>query len=81
MLGRLRMTIDEAIDTYKTLSPEIFKKKWWTQNQSLKYTGAELKRYWFEGKNLKNAVQKLLRDKKLDPDLKFLEQGASNCRV
>lgn len=28
MLGRLRMTIDEAIDMYKTFSPTIFKKKW-----------------------------------------------------
>ena len=81
MLGRLRMTIDEAFDAYKMLSPEIFKKKWWTQSQARKYTGAELKQYWFEGKNLNSAVQKLLRDRKLDPDLKLLELEVPDCRV
>lgn len=81
MLGCLRMTVDEALEAYKTLSPEIFKKKWWTQSQAGKYTGAELRRYWFEGKNLENAVQKLLRDRRLDPDLKLLELEASDCRV
>lgn len=81
MLGRLRMTIDEAIDAYKQLSPEIFKKKWWSQNQSAKYLGAELGHYWFEGKNLKDAVRQLLGDRQLNPDLEFLESEDPSCRV
>jgi hypothetical protein len=81
MLGRLRMTIDEAIDVYRKLSSKIFKKKWWSQNQSTKYAGAEWKHYWFEGTNLKDAVRQLLSDRKLDPDLEFLEANDSGCRV
>lgn len=46
-----------------------------------KYTGAELNDYWFEGKNLKDAVQNLLQDRKLDPDMKLLESEDPDCRV
>lgn len=81
MLGRLRMTIEEAIEAYKQLSPEIFQKKWWTQNQPMKYFGSELQRYWFEGKHLKEAVRKLLTTRALDPDLKLLEADVPSCRV
>lgn len=75
------MTIDEAIEAYQQLSPIIFKKKWWTQNQASKYTGPELKHYWFEGKNLKDGVRKLLGDRSLDPDMMLLESEDPNCRV
>jgi hypothetical protein len=81
MLGRLHMTIDQAITAYKALSPEIFKKKWWTQKAASKYGGAELKQYWFEGKNLKEAVRKLLKDQKLDVGLKLREADDPKCRV
>ena len=73
------MTINETIEAYKQLLPEIFKKKWWSQNQSAKYAGAELRHYWFEGKNLKDTVQQLLSDRKLKSDLKFLESEDSSC--
>lgn len=75
------MTIEEAITAYKTLSPDIFQKKWWTQNQPMKYFGAEVQQYWFEGKNLKDAVQRLLRDMKLDPGLKLWEADNPSCKV
>ena len=81
MLGRLRMTIEEAITAYKALAPDIFQKKWWTQSQPLKYFGAEMQQYWFEGKNLSNAVRRLLQDKELDPDLKLWEADDPECRV
>jgi patatin-like phospholipase/acyl hydrolase len=81
MLGRLHMTVDEAINMYKTFSPTIFKKKWWTQNQPMKYFGAELQQYWFEGKNLKAAVQDMLKARDLDENLKFLESDDPTCRV
>ncbi|MCJ1269381.1 hypothetical protein MMC22_009273 [Lobaria immixta] len=77
MLGRLRMTIDEAIEAYQQLSPKIFKKRWCAQSKTSKYTGAELNDYWFEGKNLKDAVQNLLQDRKLDPDMKLLDSKSS----
>ena len=75
------MTIDEAIEAYRQLSPNIFKKKWWAQGQASKYTGAQLKHYWFEGKNVEDAVRSLLGDRKLDPDMKLLESEDPDCRV
>lgn len=81
MLGRLRMTIDEAIEAYQELSPNIFKKKWWAQSQAFKYPGAELKHYWFEGKNLKAVVRSLITNRGLDPDMKLIESEDPDCRV
>ena len=75
------MTIDETIDAYRQLSPKIFKKKWWAQGQASRYTGAELKHYWFEGKNLKDAVRNLLGERNLDQDMKLLESEDPDCRV
>jgi hypothetical protein len=75
------MSIDGAIAAYKALSPEIFKKKWWTQKSASRYGGAELKQYWFEGKNLKAAVRELLKERKLDMDLKLREADDPKCRV
>lgn len=75
------MTIDEAIEAYQQLSPKIFKKRWCAQSKASRYTGAELNDYWFEGKNLKDAVQNLLQDRKLDPDMKLLESENPDCRV
>ena len=81
MLGRLRMTIADAIKAYKEISPTIFKKKWWTQQQPLKYFGAENQHYWFEGKNVKDTVQRLLSSRGLDPDLMLCEGQDVTCRV
>jgi hypothetical protein len=75
------MSIEEAIAAYKLLAPDIFKKKWWTQSQPLKYFGAEMQQYWFEGKNLSDAVGRLLKNMKLDPDLKLKEADDPGCRV
>lgn len=81
MLGRLHMTIDDAIEAYKKLSPGIFKKKVWTGSQASKYVGAELGQYWFEGKNIEDAVQELLQLNNLDRDLKLFESDRPDCRV
>ena len=81
MLGRLRMSIDETIDAYKIHSPSIFKKKAWTHSKILKYLGAEMKEYWFEGENVENAVRKILEDRHLDVDMKQFESEDPDCRV
>jgi len=81
MLGRLRMTIEEAITAYKALLPQIFKRKWWTQSQPMKYFGAEMQQYWFEGKNLSEAVQALLSERRLDPSMELWESDDPDCRV
>ena len=81
MLGRLRMSIEETITAYKELSPIIFKKKWWTQNNVLKVSGSEMRHYWFEGKNLVEAVTDLLGKREMDPNTLLKESEDSSCRV
>lgn len=81
MLGRLRMSIDEAITAYKDLSPLIFKRKWWTQKQAAKYFGAEMQQYWFQGQNLVSAVEKLLEGMSMDRTSTLRESQAPACRV
>ena len=72
MLGRLRMSIDDTIEAYKTFSPVIFKKKWWAGTKFSKFAGAQAKWYWFEADNVKNAVQDLLQKRGLDAELKAM---------
>jgi hypothetical protein len=75
------MSIEEAIEAYKSMSPKIFQKRWWVTKQSLKLAGAELKQCWFKGEDLKNSVQRLLEAKSFDPNLRFLESDDPSCRV
>ena len=80
--SHIRAVADQyAADGYVALAPDIFRKKWWTQKSLGKYGGAELKQYWFEGKNLEEAVQKLLKERKLDVQMKLLEAADPTCRV
>lgn len=81
MLGRLEMSIEDAITAYKELAPEIFPKKLWSRNPVTKYIGSEAKQYWFEGKNLESAVTKLLERKDLDSQTKFRVDDESLCKV
>jgi hypothetical protein len=81
MLGRLRMTISEAIDAYKSLSPQIFQKKWWTQSKPLKFLGGEAQQYWFEGKNLENAVKTLLKERNTSEEVRLLDPNSTSCKT
>ncbi|KAF8859945.1 FabD/lysophospholipase-like protein [Acephala macrosclerotiorum] len=76
MLGRLHMTIDEAIVAYQELAPIIFKGSWWTQQEPLKYLGAATKHYWFKGENMERALKALLQTRELPSDEKLLEANA-----
>jgi hypothetical protein len=80
MLGRLRMSIDEALRCYRTLAPKIFKKKWWTISGA-KYIGAEARQYWFEGETLKQAVLDLLNERGVNKETKLFETDDPDCRV
>jgi hypothetical protein len=40
-----------------------------------------MQQYWFKGKNLSDAVGRLLKNMKLDPDLKLKEADDPGCRV
>ncbi|KAK5659987.1 hypothetical protein OQA88_13453 [Cercophora sp. LCS_1] len=81
MLGRLRMSIKESIEAYKVLSPQIFKKKWWSDVSLLKILGSEMNKTWFQGQNLQEAVCSLLADRQLDRELRLIEAEDPQCKV
>ncbi len=81
MLGRLRMSIKEAIAAYKVYAPLSFEVKWWTKSKTSKFAGHELSKYAFSGENLKKAVIQLLRKHGEPDDLHLKEDGASDCKV
>ncbi|SPQ22632.1 1f99ae8a-4da0-4fc0-93be-a6c3ebe73771 [Thermothielavioides terrestris] len=74
MLGRLRMTVDECIDAYTTLSDRIFKKK----NHRVTITGKLQGR--FDGAELERAVKAILVNRGLGEDA-LLKDPDSPCKV
>lgn len=81
MLGRLRMSIEDAIAAYKRHAPSIFEVKWWTKSKATQFAGHELAKYAFSGENLKKAVIELLREQNESADLHLKGDGAPNCKV
>jgi hypothetical protein len=68
MLGRLRMSIDETIAAYQTLTKMVFAKP--------KYTTGEGK---FSASKLQNAIRAVIRPNLGDADAKLLD--ASVCKT
>lgn len=75
------MSIGESIEAYKILSPQIFKKKWWSDLSLLKALGSEMNRTWFQGRNLQDAVCSLLSNRGLDPEIRLMESEDPKCKV
>lgn len=75
MLGRLKMTIDECIDAYLSLSDQVFQKKAHRVTIQGKIQGR------FDSKKLEEVVKEVVRKRKLLEDtlLKSAEDGA--CKV
>ncbi|EXJ68115.1 uncharacterized protein A1O5_08730 [Cladophialophora psammophila CBS 110553] len=81
MLGRLHMSIEDAIEAYKDLSGTIFAKKWWAGNKITRLIGGEAKQYAFSGEPIKQGVQDVLQKQGLDSDVALLELEESSCRT
>ena len=71
MLGRLRMSVDEAIDHYGILSEHVFSK--------VKSTGDGK----FMASKLENGIKKIVRDVTQDTEARMLDPGPDNgvCRT
>lgn len=81
MLGRLKMSIPECIDVYRSLSEMIFAKNW-THQGGINFFKAGTGRPWFDAGILKEAVRKLIdEERKLDPDLMLKEESDPTCKV
>jgi len=76
MLGRLHLSVDECIDEYKKLSPEIFTKVHHRVNWGGSLQGR------FDGDALKEGVRSLLQRHDHDPDSLFKEHPSqSRCKT
>jgi len=71
MLGRLRMGVDTAIDTYNSLAQQVFSdQKRWPGDGKFKAT------------KLEEVIKSIVRDVTGDPEEPLLEVGdASVCRT
>ncbi|KAL1893605.1 hypothetical protein Sste5346_006436 [Sporothrix stenoceras] len=74
MLGRLRMTVDECIEAYTSLSDKVFEKK----SHRVKINGKLQGR--FDAAKLEDTIKEILRARNLDED-ELLKDVAASCKV
>jgi len=75
MLGRLRMTIDECIDAYLSLSDQIFQKK----RHRVTIKGNIQGR--FDSEELAQAVKKIVTGKGLQEDTLLKDESGDACKM
>ena len=70
MLGRLRMDVDTAIDSYSNLAQQVFSdpKRWPADGR-------------FKATQLEEAIKSVMRDVTGNPDEPLLELGVSTASV
>ena len=75
MLGRLRMSIDECIDAYLSLSDQVFQKK----AHRVMINGRVQGR--FDSEELKQAVKDVVTKRGLDEDALLKDTSDGSCKV
>jgi hypothetical protein len=83
MLGRLGLTIDEAIKAYKDIiAPKMFTPKYEpiTDIKSRYRAIKEAQRHYFDANNLEEAVKQVLRSKRF-PENEAFQTNVSRCHV
>jgi patatin-like phospholipase/acyl hydrolase len=75
MLGRLRMTVDECISAYTSLSDRVFEKKRHRMNLKGGIQGR------FDAAELESAVKKIVTDRGLEPDALLRDAPDAPCKV
>jgi hypothetical protein len=75
MLGRLRMSVEESIDAYLSLSDQIFKKKRHRVTAKGKIQGR------FDSEELALAVKKIIKDQGLKEETLFKDDAEKACKV
>ena len=79
MLGRLRMSIPDAIKHFKILSKTVFPgTKSWSVTKFLKSLVGTA---YFDPENMEQAVKKLLDELHLDQNLPLMESPNPRCKV
>lgn len=75
MLGRLRMTVDDCIDAYTSLSDKVFEKKSHQVTVKGKLQGR------FDKVELEGAVKQILVDRSFDKDALLKDSPDAPCKV
>jgi patatin-like phospholipase/acyl hydrolase len=75
MLGRLHMTVDECIDTYKTLSERVFQKR----HRRVTFSGRLQGR--FDTKELERAIKQIIVERGLGEDALLKNDTESSCKA
>lgn len=75
MLGRLRMTVDDCIDAYTSLSDKVFEKKSHRVTVKGKLQGR------FDKVELEGAVKQILVDRSFDKDTLLKDSPDAPCKV
>ena len=75
MLGRLKMSIDECIDAYLSLSDTIFQKKRHRVTVKGKIQGR------FDSDALKSAVKQIIKGRGLQEDELLKDAPGTTCKV
>ena len=80
MLGVLRLSIDECLEYFEQVSESVFVRRL-KAKQPFKWINAEAGGTWFEGKDLEDAVKKILETEQLGKEMAFIEEGDPKCKV
>jgi predicted acylesterase/phospholipase RssA len=75
ILGRLRMTVDDCIDAYISLSDKVFEKKSYRVTVKGKLQGR------FDTAELERAVKQILVDRSFDKDALLKDSPNAPCKV
>lgn len=75
MLGRLRMTVDDCIGAYTSLSNRVFEKKGYPVNIKGKI------RARFDTAELERAIEQIVEDGGFDSDTLLKDSSDASCKV
>ena len=75
MLGRLRMTIDDCINAYATLSDRVFQEKRYRVNMRGNVRGR------FDSAELESAIKKIIVDQGFDENELLKDKPDAICKV
>ena len=79
MLGRLEMTIEEALRQYEKVGKRVFGRK--TGGPAGKLARALTSRPCFETEELQGAIKDMLKEKAMDQDTRLCIDKSPDCKV
>lgn len=81
MLGRLRMTIDECIHCYETVSEEMFKSSGLAQSKVSRFARGISSKSWYGIGVLQQQIRNILQRHNFGPEESLREKISPRCKV